>query len=87
MQFRWNEWNLGHVAEHGVDPEEAEDVVTAAQQPWPLYRGDGRYLVWGRGRGDRPLQVVFILDADDSIFIIHARPLTEREKRSYRRRR
>jgi hypothetical protein len=29
---------------------------------------------------------VFVIDPDDSIFVIHARPLTEREKRRYRRR-
>lgn len=44
MDFRWNDWNLEHVAVHGVEIEEAEHVVE------------------------------------------HARPLTEREKRRYRRR-
>jgi uncharacterized DUF497 family protein len=86
MEFRWSDWNFQHVAEHGVEPEEAEEVVSGAESPWPLISGDGKYLVWGRGRGDRPLQVVFVLDPDDTIYIIHARPLTEREKRRFRRR-
>jgi uncharacterized DUF497 family protein len=42
--------------------------------------------VWGRGRSGRFLQVVFILDDDDTVFVIHARPLTDREKRRFRRR-
>ena len=87
MEFRWNDRNLEHVARHGVDPGEAEGVVEGVEAPWPRYRGDGKYLVWGRGRGDHLLQVVFVLDPDDSIYIIQARPLTEREKRRYRRRR
>ncbi len=86
MEFRWSDRNLQHVAEHGVDPEEAEGVVEEAEVPWPLYGGDGKYLVWGRGRGDRLLQVVFVIDRDDAVYIIHARPLTEKEKRRFRRR-
>jgi uncharacterized DUF497 family protein len=86
MQFRWNDWNVQHLAEHGVEPEEAEGVVQDSAAPWPLFRGDGRYLVWGRGRGERPLQVVFVIDPDASAYIIHARPLTDREKSRFRRR-
>lgn len=86
MQFRWNDWNVQHVAEHGVDPDEAEGVVQNAAPPWPLFGGEGKFLVWGSGNGDRPLQVVFVLDPDDTVYVIHARPLTEKEKRRFRRR-
>jgi uncharacterized protein len=85
MEFQWNDWNVEHIGTHGVDPEEAESVVENAKQPYPLYRPDDKWLVWGRGRGGRFLQVVFVLDADDTGYVIHARPLTEREKRRYRR--
>jgi uncharacterized DUF497 family protein len=40
----------------------------------------------GRGNGGRFLQVIYVLDADDTVFIIHARSLTDREKKRYRRR-
>jgi uncharacterized DUF497 family protein len=43
-------------------------------------------LVWGRGTGGRLVQVVFLIDSEYSIYIIHARPLTEREKRRFRQR-
>jgi uncharacterized DUF497 family protein len=87
MGFRWNDWNVEHIQEHGVDPEEAEMVVTLAEPPFPLFRGDGKWLVWGPGWGGRLLQVVFVIDQDDSLYIIHARPLTERERSRLRRRR
>jgi hypothetical protein len=32
------------------------------------------------------LQVIFVMDDDETIYVIHARPLTEREKRRHRRR-
>ena len=86
MEFRWNDWNVEHLARHGVDPEEAEQVVTLARAPYPKGRPDGKYLVWGAGRSDRLLQVVFVLDDDATVFVIHGRPLTDREKYQFRRR-
>jgi len=87
MEFRWMEWNIGKVADHGLTPEEAESVVESAADPYPQHREDGKFLVWGATTAGRLLQVVFLLDEDDCVFIIHARPLTEREKRRRRRQR
>ena len=42
-------------------------------------------LVRARGQGGRLIQVVFVLDEDGTAFVIHARPLTDREKRRFRR--
>jgi uncharacterized DUF497 family protein len=86
VEFRWNEWNEEHLARHGITPEEAEDVVRGAQSPFPLVQDDEKYLVWGPGSGGRLLQVVFVIDQDDAVFVIHARPLTNLEKKRYRRR-
>jgi len=83
--FRWSRWNVEHIARHGVDPDEAEDVVLDARPPYPLQRPDDRFIVWGPGRGGRLLQVVFVLDPDETVYVIHARPLTEAEKRRVRR--
>jgi uncharacterized DUF497 family protein len=84
MDFRWNDWNIEHVAEHGVLPEEAEIVIRNARRPFPRKIND-KWLVWGQGRGGRFLQVLFVLDPDEVIYVIHARPLTETEKRRWRR--
>jgi uncharacterized DUF497 family protein len=86
MQFRWINWNRDHVAEHCVDWEEAEKVVRQAQTPYPEQIGDDKLLVEGQGNGGSYLQVIYVLDPDATIFVIHARPLTDREKRRYRRR-
>lgn len=85
MEFRWNDWNIEHLAKHGVDPDEAEQVIAHARAPYPRSRSDDKYLVWGSGRADRLLQVVFVLDDDATVFVIHARPLTDRERRQFRR--
>ena len=84
MDFRWNQWNEEHVAGHGVLPIEAEAVIEGARRPFPRKIEDDKWLVWGRGAGGRLLQVVFVLDEDESVYVIHARPLNDREKRHYR---
>lgn len=86
--FRWNAWNIGHVAAHGVSPEEAEEVVLNARPPYPSYEGNGKFLVRGQTDAGRFLQVVYVVDPDGrTLYVIHARPLTESEKRQLRRRR
>ncbi len=87
MEFRWIEWNIDKVAEHGITPEEGESVIEGAADPYPQHREDDKFLVWGATSTGRLVQVVFLIDEDDMVFIIHARPLTEREKRRRRRQR
>jgi uncharacterized DUF497 family protein len=85
VEFRWNYWNVEHLAKHSVEPDEAERVIMQARAPYPISRSDDKYLVWGPGRADRLLQVVFVLDDDGTVFVIHGRQLTDREKRRFRR--
>ena len=86
MDFRWNDWNIEHIGKHGVLPDEAELVIAGARSPFPRKIHEDKWLVWGKGRGGRFMQVIFVLDDDETIYVIHARPLTEQEKRRYRRR-
>lgn len=87
MQFRWNDWNTDHVAGHGVTREGAEYVVDRARRPWPRREGDGKYRVRGNTEAGDWLQVIYIFSPADIAYVIHARPLTEREKQQERRRR
>jgi uncharacterized protein len=85
MDFRWNEWNVEHIAGHGVSPDEAEFVVGNCRRPFPRKIDEDKWLAWGRGSGGRFLQVIFVLDPAETVYVIHARPLTDQEKRRYRR--
>lgn len=87
VNFRWNQWNVEHLAEHGVDPDEAEAVVREATRPFPRRIGEDKLLAWGPGRGGRLLQVIFVMDDDGTAFVIHGRELTKREKGLRRRKR
>ena len=85
MDFRSNQWNIEHLARHGVDPDEAEEAVREARRPYPRRMGQDKLLVWGPGRGGRLLQVIFVLDEDGAAFVIHGRELSRREKGPQRR--
>jgi len=85
--FRWIEWNVEHIATHGVTPEEAEYVVDHARPPWPQIGDEGKRLIWGPTAAGRLLRVVYVLDPDGAAFVIHAMELTGPDKRRYRRRR
>ncbi len=83
--FDWNEWNRDKLAKHGVTPDEVEYVITHARRPFPRLAGDKKRLVWGQTEHGRFIQVAYLVREDDSVFVIHARPLNDREKRRYRR--
>jgi uncharacterized protein len=84
-EFRWNAWNVEHIAEHGISQEEAEAVVRGARPPYPRETGGGKVVVRGWLASAGFLQVAFVIDPDESLYVIHARPLSESEKRSFRR--
>jgi len=85
-EFRWNDWNLDHIAEHGMVPEDVEWIVNHAQPPYPERSRRNTYLVRGQTYDGYYMQVAFLLEDGNSVFVIHARPLSESEKRQFRRR-
>ena len=86
MEFRWNEWNLEHATRYGVGVEEIESLIEAAMPPFPEDIGDGKLLVVGQGSGGRYVQAIYVIDDDGALYVIHARPLADHEKRRFRRR-
>ena len=81
--FRWNRWNIEHATKHGCDIREIELVVNAGGRGFPRKQGDGKWLVQGRGNGGRIVEVVFVKDDPpaNTIYVIHAMPLTTRRRR------
>jgi uncharacterized DUF497 family protein len=85
-EFRWNTWNVDHIADHGVNWNEAEFVVNRPAMGFPRREAGRKFRVWGRTFDGRYLQVVYIFDPPGVVYVIHARPLTENEKRRMRQR-
>ena len=68
--FRCIEWNRDKVADHGVQPDEAEFVIDHARRPYPMKIDDEKRLVWGQTPAGRCLQVIYLIDIEGSIFVI-----------------
>lgn len=85
--FRWNEFNIEHATKHGCTIAEIEMVVRREVRDRRDQKiGNGKLCVEGRGIGDRMIRIIFIYDDDDeTIFVIHAMPLTTRRTRGGRR--
>lgn len=83
---RWNDWNIGKLDKHGVTPAEVEQVVNHPGRGFPRRIDKGKWLVWGPTSAGRLLQVIYLLETDHTLFVIHARELDTREKRQIRKR-
>ena len=84
LRLRWDGWNEDHVARHGVDREEVEEVARNAPH---VTRARGRtYRVIGQTDGGRYLTLIVAPRPDGSFYVVTARDADEIERRAYRRR-
>ncbi len=84
--FKWIAWNLAKITKHGLAVADVEHVANRAARPYPQRVDGDKFKVWGQTLAGTYVQVVFVIEPDDRTFVIHARQLTDREKRRYRRR-
>jgi uncharacterized DUF497 family protein len=78
--FRWIDWNRSKIDSHGVSVEECEFVVNHND---PTQTGE-KFKVFGATRKGKWIQVVYLLDDNDDVFVIHARPLNTNERWRHR---
>lgn len=83
--FRWIPWNRNKVIQRAT-LDDVEHVVNQAAPPYPQRIREGKWIAIGATPGGRLLQVIYLLERDRTVFVIHVRELTEREKRRWRRR-
>lgn len=84
LEFEWDDENAEHIARHGVDLGEAEEVFFGSHL---IQRGpSGRRLAWGRTSVGRHLLVVFTVRGGRVARVVTARDMSAREKRRFRRR-
>jgi uncharacterized DUF497 family protein len=83
-ELRWSEWNEEHIARHGVDPTEVEEVVF--HRPFHATRAsDNRFLLVGQTDSGRYLSVIVETEPDGLFFVVTARDAAPYERRLYRR--
>lgn len=83
--FWWDELNIEHIAEHGVEPYEAEEVID--NTPLVLRASEGKFLAYGQTDAGRYLIVVFAPKGDQRLRVVTARDMTQAEKGKLRKKR
>lgn len=78
----WNEWNEDHIARHGVDRTEAEEVALGDSYITKGRRGT--YRVVGQTNGGRFLTVVVSPRGDGVSYVVTARDADSSERRALR---
>lgn len=82
--FNWNDTNIEHIAEHGVTPDEVEEVFVSKYIL--LKTRSKRYIALGITATGRYLTVVFeTLSQKESIRVITSRDMNYKERTLYRR--
>jgi uncharacterized DUF497 family protein len=82
-RFWWDEQNIEHIANHGVEPYEAELVIARAR----LIRktGRGKYVAYGQTDNGRYLMVVYAPKDQNRLRVVTARDMTPNERRQVRK--
>lgn len=80
-----SEWSVDHIARHGVTLEEVREAILVRPY-WMCPGKNDSTLIYGRTRAGRYLFVVVVaVDDGGEAFVVTARDMTEREKRTFNR--
>ncbi len=85
----WDDWNIEHIAEHGVEPEEVDSLTI---ERYHLVRRAGvtryglpRYHLYGQTDTGRYLFVVLDREEGHAFYVVTARDMNTAEKRAFQR--
>ena len=83
--FKWDEDTIDHIANHGVRPDEVEEV---AFEDYPYIRKGkrGRRYLYGKTLGGRYLFIVYVFADMGIAQVITARDMDDKERRLYLKR-
>ena len=84
QSFQWDQYNIAHIAEHQVAPEEAEEACY--HKPLIFKSRLERYYVFGRTDSGRYLTVIIALNNNGQVRVITARDMSDAERQRFYRR-
>lgn len=84
LNFDWDEANIGHIAEHGITPEEAEEVLEGDPSDLDFQpdEGEERWAYLGETSSGRILNVVITLRGE-RIRVVTAFDASKQDKLLY----
>jgi uncharacterized DUF497 family protein len=83
-EFEWDAGNLGHIAKHGVQAQEAEEAILVEPLEADVQSHDteDRVLCYGRTKAGRLLTVLYV-ERDGKIRVVTAYPMTRPQQLLY----
>jgi len=78
----WDDWNVGHIAEHSVTPEEVEEVCYSEWRWNRRGRREKRYVL-GQTEDGRYLSIILAPRGGGAFYPITARDMDHKERRLY----
>ncbi len=82
-RLKWDPWNVAHIAQHGVTPEEVEEICH--RDPVVQVGKGGRLLIFAPTASGRVLTVVLDTESpsEGAYYPVTARPASRRERAIY----
>ena len=79
----WDAWNVGHIAVHGLSPDDVEEVCRG--DFWASETYAGRLRVVGPNASGNLLTVILAPQQQAGVYyVVTARPAARKERRRYR---
>jgi uncharacterized DUF497 family protein len=85
IEFEWDDDNIGHMANHGVYPDEVEGVAFD-DEPWVKKGREGTRYLLGYTVAGRYLFVVYVLKGRGIARVITAMDMDDKTRKLYKRR-
>ena len=86
-ELTWDDWNIEHIAEHGIEYEEVESLTGErrhlARRAGTTRYGLPRYYLYGQTDVGRYLLVILDREDDKVFYVVAARDMNESEKRMF----
>ena len=83
--FESDDDNIGHMAKHGVSPDEVEGIVFD-DEPWVKKGLEGTRYLLGYTVAGRYLSVVYVLKGKGKAWVITAMDMDDKTRKLYKRR-
>jgi len=84
FDLEWDDVNAEHIARHGINPDEVDEVVFHRSYHLTHVRNE-RYLLTGRTDGGRIISVILERKGQGMFRVITARDAAPHERRLYQR--
>jgi len=75
----WDDWNIGHIAKHGVNIVEVEETCGQPIKAFKSYQN--RLIILGKTNNQRLLTIILVKQEKRIYYVVTARDMSRKERR------